>query len=67
MPTRFSEANVPAPTFIENRHTGIEPAVTGRKGVPYDWQALLVPADHEFDAAIAALASNDDDSSLASA
>jgi len=67
MPTRFSEANVPAPTYIENRHTGIERAVTGRKGVPYDWQALLVPTDDEFDAAVAAIASNDGDTTLASA
>ena len=67
MPTRFSEANVPAPTYTENRHTGIEPAVTGRKGVPYYWQARLVPADDEFDAAVAAIASNDGDTTLASA
>jgi len=67
MPARFSEANTPAPPFIENRHTGIEPAVTGRKGVPYDWHALLVPTSDEFDAALLAIASNDGDATFASA
>ncbi|MEY4184704.1 MAG: hypothetical protein RIS07_1115, partial [Actinomycetota bacterium] len=30
-------------SFLENRHTSIEPTFTGRKGLPYDWQDLFVP------------------------
>ena len=27
-------------------------ACTGRKGVPYDWQALLMPSDTVFEASL---------------
>jgi hypothetical protein len=39
-------------SFLENRHTSIEPTFTGRKGVPYGWQDLLVPADAVFEACL---------------
>ena len=32
-----------------------EPLFTGRKGIPYDWQALLMPTDIAFDASLHAL------------
>ncbi len=32
-----------------------EPLFTGRKGIPYDWQAFLMPTDIAFDASLHAL------------
>ena len=31
--------------FLENRHTSIEPMLTGRKGIRYDWEELLIPSE----------------------
>ena len=39
-------------SFLENRHTSIEPIFTGRKGISYDWQQLLVPSDAVFEATL---------------
>ena len=39
-------------SFLENRHTSIEPTFTGRKGIVYDWQKLLVPSDAVFEASL---------------
>ncbi len=44
-------------SFLENRHTSIEPTFTGRKGVPYDWQQVLVPSDAVFEACLETLLS----------
>jgi hypothetical protein len=45
-------------SFLENRHTSIEPSFTGRKGVAYDWQQLLVPSDAVFEACLETLLSD---------
>lgn len=42
---------------LENRHTCDESAFTGRKGVRYDWQQLLVPSDAIFEASLETLLS----------
>ena len=39
-------------SFLENRHTSIETTFTGRKGISYDWQQLLVPSDAVFEATL---------------
>ena len=46
---------------LENRHTRdalLESAFTGRKGVRYDWQQLLVPSDAIFEASLETLLSS---------
>jgi hypothetical protein len=43
---------------LENRHTCDESAFTGRKGVRYDWQQLLVPSDAIFEASLETLLSS---------
>ena len=45
-------------SFLENRHTSIEPTFTGRKGLPYGWQDLLVPSDAVFEACLEMLLSD---------
>ncbi len=40
---------------LENRHTCDESAFTGRKGIRYDWQQLLVPTDAVFEASLETL------------
>jgi hypothetical protein len=45
---------------LENRHTCDESAFTGRKGVRYDWQQLLVPSDAIFEASLETLLSSFD-------
>ena len=45
---------------LENRHTCDESALTGRKGVRYDWQQLLVPSDAIFEASLETLLSSFD-------
>lgn len=43
---------------LENRHTCDESAFTGRKGIRYDWQQLLVPSDAIFEASLETLLSS---------
>ena len=45
---------------LENRHTCDESAFTGRKGMRYDWQQLLVPSDAVFEASLETLLSSID-------
>ena len=45
---------------LENRHTCDESAFTGRKGVRYDWQQMLVPSDAIFEATLETLLSSFD-------
>ena len=44
-------------SFLENRHTSFEPSMTGRKGLPYDWQGLFLPSDAVFEACLETLLS----------
>lgn len=46
-------------SFLENRHTSIEPAFTGRKGVPYDWQQLLIPDEAVIEASLEIMLNSD--------
>lgn len=39
-------------SFLENRHTSPEPAFSGRKGIAYDWQQLLIPSETVFEASL---------------
>ena len=43
---------------LENRHTCGDSTFTGRKGVRYDWQQLLVPSDAIFEASLETLLSS---------
>lgn len=43
---------------LENRHTCDESAFTGRKGMRYDWQQVLVPSDTVFEASLETLLSS---------
>ena len=45
---------------LENRHTCDESAFTGRKGMRYDWQQLLVPSDAIFEASLETMLSSFD-------
>ncbi len=45
---------------LENRHTCDESAFTGRKGMRYDWQQVLVPSDAIFEASLETLLSSFD-------
>jgi len=47
-------------SFLENRHTSIEPTYTGRKGVPYDWQQLLIPDEAVIEASLEIMLNSDD-------
>lgn len=38
--------------FLENRHTSIEPTFTGRKGIRYDWEQLLIPSEAVIEASL---------------
>ncbi len=46
-------------TSLENYSSNIasldEPLFTGRKGIAYDWQSLLLPSEIAFDASLHAL------------
>lgn len=46
-------------SFLENRHTSIEPTFTGRKGVPYDWQQLLIPDEAVIEASLEIMLNTD--------
>ena len=41
--------------FLENRHTSIEPMLTGRKGIRYDWEDLLIPSEAVIEASLEVL------------
>ncbi|MFM8941966.1 MAG: hypothetical protein ACKOH5_01020, partial [Acidimicrobiaceae bacterium] len=43
--------------FNQSMHSSIldEPLFTGRKGIVYDWQKLLVPSDAVFEASLQTL------------
>jgi hypothetical protein len=43
---------------LENRHTCDDSTFTGRKGMRYDWQQLLVPSDAVFEASLETLLSS---------
>ena len=45
---------------LENRHTCDESAFTGRKGIRYDWQQMLVPSDAIFEASLETMLSSFD-------
>ena len=46
--------------FLENRHTSIEPTLTGRKGIRYDWEELLIPSEAVIEACLELLLSAHD-------
>lgn len=46
--------------FLENRHTSIEPTYTGRKGIRYDWEGLLVPSEAVIEASLEVLLNSRD-------
>ncbi len=41
--------------YLSNIATLDEPLFTGRKGIAYDWQSLLLPSEIAFDASLHAL------------
>ncbi len=41
--------------YLSNLAALDEPLFTGRKGITYDWQSLLLPSDIAFDASLNAL------------
>jgi hypothetical protein len=43
---------------LENRHTCDDSTFTGRKGMRYDWQQMLVPSDAVFEASLETLLSS---------
>ena len=45
---------------LENRHTCDDSTFTGRKGMRYDWQQMLVPSDAVFEASLETLLSSID-------
>ena len=45
---------------LENRHTCDDSTFTGRKGMRYDWQQLMVPSDAIFEASLETLLSSFD-------
>ena len=46
-------------SFLENRHTSIEPSYTGRKGIAYDWQQLLIPDEAVIEASLEIMLNSD--------
>ena len=46
--------------FLENRHTSIEPTFTGRKGIRYDWEDLLIPSEAVIEASLEVLLNSHD-------
>jgi hypothetical protein len=55
MPEMFTtneQSNEFVRSFLDNRHTSIEPTFTGRKGVPYDWAQLLIPDEAVIEASL---------------
>ena len=60
MSTDNASSSISIFSSLENRHTCDESAFTGRKGVRYDWQQLLVPSDAIFEASLETLLSSFD-------
>jgi hypothetical protein len=60
MSTDNASTSISIFSSLENRHTCDESAFTGRKGMRYDWQQLLVPSDAIFEASLETLLSSFD-------
>ena len=60
MSTDNASSSISIFSSLENRHTCDESAFTGRKGIRYDWQHLLVPSDAIFEASLETLLSSFD-------
>ena len=60
MSTDNASSSISIFSSLENRHTCDDSAFTGRKGVRYDWQQLLVPSDAIFEASLETLLSSFD-------
>jgi hypothetical protein len=57
MSTDNASSSISIFSSLENRHTCDESAFTGRKGIRYDWQQLLVPSEAIFEASLETLLS----------
>jgi len=55
MSTDNASTSISIFSSLENRHTCDESAFTGRKGIRYDWQQMLVPSDAIFEASLETL------------
>jgi hypothetical protein len=60
MSTDNASTSISIFSSLENRHTCDESAFTGRKGIRYDWQQLLVPSEAIFEASLETLLSSFD-------
>jgi hypothetical protein len=60
MSTDNASTSISIFSSLENRHTCDESAFTGRKGLRYDWQQLLVPSDAIFEASLETMLSSFD-------
>jgi hypothetical protein len=60
MSTDNASSSISIFSSLENRHTCDESAFTGRKGIRYDWQQLLVPSEAIFEASLETLLSSFD-------
>ena len=60
MSTDNASTSISIFSSLENRHTCDESAFTGRKGIRYDWQQMLVPSDAIFEASLETLLSSFD-------
>ena len=60
MSTDNASSSISIFSSLENRHTCDESAFTGRKGIRYDWQQILVPSDAIFEASLETLLSSFD-------
>ena len=60
MSTDNASSSISIFSSLENRHTCDESAFTGRKGIRYDWQQMLVPSDAIFEASLETLLSSFD-------
>ena len=60
MSTDNASSSITIFSSLENRHTCDESAFTGRKGIRYDWQQILVPSDAIFEASLETLLSSFD-------
>jgi hypothetical protein len=60
MSTDNASTSISIFSSLENRHTCDESAFTGRKGIRYEWQQLLVPSEAIFEASLETLLSSFD-------
>ena len=60
MSTDNASSSISIFSSLENRHTCDESAFTGRKGIRYDWQQILVPSDAIFEASLETMLSSFD-------